>query len=114
MFIYKTVEVPIVSAYARKKIGDAVKTVILPYPLCISSDKEVLFMDTLIKIFPFSFRKKKDIGELILNVIIHLALGVAVSMLILIFPPLAVVSGLADLYLAVGIVLSVLNYLKVL
>lgn len=71
-------------------------------------------MEILMKIFPFSFKPKKDIAELIINILLHLGVGVAASILIFVFPPIGIVSGIIDLYLTAGIVLSILNYCKVL
>ena len=73
-------------------------------------------MKTLMKIFPLSFKFKKDIGDLIVNILVHLCIGALATMLVaipVIGQFIGILSGIANLYLAVGIVLSVLNYFKV-
>ena len=74
-------------------------------------------MEILRKIFPFSFKQKKDIGELLLYILIHLGVGALVTMLVAIpgvGSVIGILSGIADLYLTAGIILSILNYCKVL
>ena len=78
-------------------------------------------METLKKIFPFSFKTKESVGSLIVNVIIYLIVGAlaAVAIGILAKIPLVgwivgICGGLVDLYVVIGIVLSILDYLKVL
>ena len=78
-------------------------------------------MDTLKKIFPYSFKAKKDIAALIINLLIYIVVGAVVGVLIGILAKIPVlglifglVGGLVDLYVLVGAVLSVLDYLKVL
>ena len=74
-------------------------------------------MEILHKIFPFSFKLKKDAGELILNILLHLAVGAVATLLVMIpfvGPVIGIFSGLIDLYLTAGIILSILNYCKVL
>ena len=77
-------------------------------------------MDTLKKIFPFSFTQKDSIAALIINILIHLVVGVVVGFIIGLIGKLplvglivALVGGLADLYITAGIVMSILNYCKV-
>lgn len=74
-------------------------------------------MEILRKIFPFSFKPKKDIGELLLHILIHLGVGALATLLVAIpgvGQIIGILSGIIDLYLTAGIVLSILNYCKVL
>ena len=71
-------------------------------------------MDTLKKLFPLSFREKKGIGGLIVNILLHLLADFVAGIIIVILPILGILGGLIGLYFTVGIVLSVLDYLKVL
>ena len=78
-------------------------------------------MDIIKKIFPYSFNKKKDLSALLVNVIIQFLVGAVAGILIgvLIGVPIigalvGAVCGLIELYVIVGIVLSVLDYLKIL
>ena len=78
-------------------------------------------MELLKTVFPFSFQAKKDIAALIVNVLIYLAIGLVAAFFIGILRKVAVlgmivslVCGLAELYITAGIVLSVLDYAKIL
>ena len=78
-------------------------------------------MDMLKKIFPLSFGEKKDVVALVVNIVIYLVVGLVAGILIGLLakiPVLGVIialgGGLVDLYVLVGIVLSVLDYLKLL
>lgn len=71
-------------------------------------------MDTLKKLFPLSFREKKGIGGLVVNILIHLLADLVAGLIIGLLPILGILGGLIGLYFTVGIVLSVLDYLKVL
>ena len=78
-------------------------------------------METLRKCFPLSFKEKGDIGGLILNVLIYLAVAIIAGFVIGLFSGIPVlnwifglIGALAELYVVTGIVLSVLDYLKVL
>ncbi|MBE6631772.1 MAG: hypothetical protein E7623_03640 [Ruminococcaceae bacterium] len=78
-------------------------------------------MDLLKKIFPFSFAEKKDIAALIINIIIYIIVAAIAGVLIGILVKIPVigfiiglVGGLVDLYALIGIVLSCLDYFKVL
>ena len=78
-------------------------------------------MEMLKKIWPFSFGEKKDIAGLIINIVIQLVLGIVIGFVISILADIKIigiifglVGGLIDLYLLVGIVLSCLDYFKVL
>ncbi len=70
-------------------------------------------MDTLKKLFPLSFREKKGIGGLIVNILIHLLADLVAGLIIGLLPILGILGGLIGLYFTVGIVLSILDYLKV-
>ena len=76
-------------------------------------------MDALKKLFPYSFTKKKSLGDLIVNIIVYLLVGIVGAALIgllgnikLIGFALKIVGWLIDLYVLVGIILSVLHYMK--
>ncbi len=78
-------------------------------------------MEMLKKFFPYSFKEKKDVAALVINIIVYIVagfvIGVAAGLLGLI-PFIGVlvniVAGAADLYILIGIVLSLLDYFKVL
>ncbi len=76
-------------------------------------------MDALKKLFPYSFTKKKSLGDLIVNIIVYLLAGIVGAALIgllggipVIGAALKIVGWLIDLYVLVGIILSVLHYMK--
>lgn len=78
-------------------------------------------MDALKKYFPFSFTEKKDVAALVINVLVYLIAGVLIGLVIKIFSAIPVlnviigfVGGLVDLYVLIGVVLSFLDYFKVL
>ena len=78
-------------------------------------------MDTLKKLFPLSFGAKKDIKALIINILIHVVADVVAGLVIGLLSSLpligwafGLVGGLVGIYFTVGIVLSILDYLKVL
>ena len=78
-------------------------------------------MDTLKKLFPFSFRPLKGLTDLIIAVILLIVAdavcGVVIGLLShlpLIGWIIGLVGGLLGLYFFVSIVLIILNYLKVL
>lgn len=78
-------------------------------------------MDLLKKFFPFSFTTKNDITALVVNIIIYLAAGVLIGFaikLVSIIPLIGfivgLVGGVVDLYILIGIILSCLDYFKVL
>lgn len=77
-------------------------------------------MDILKKIFPYSFKAKKDIGALIVNIIIYLVFDVVAGVIIgllsglpLIGWAFGLVGSLLGLYVTVGLILSILDYFKV-
>ena len=76
-------------------------------------------MDALKKLFPYSFTKKKSLGDLIVNIIVYLLVGVLGAALIgllggipLVGSVLKIVGTLIDFYVLIGIILSVLHYMK--
>ena len=78
-------------------------------------------MNILKKIFPLSFEKKKDLAALIISILIYLLVGLVGGVLIGVLAGIPVfglifgiLGGLIDLYVLVGIVLLILDYLKVL
>ena len=78
-------------------------------------------MELIKKIFPLSFTEKKTIGALILNVLIQLIVCAIAGVLIGIFAQLPIVGiivgfvgGFVGLYELIGILLSILDYAKVL
>lgn len=78
-------------------------------------------MEILTKLFPFSFKEKKDVAALIVNILIYLVIGIVAGALIGILATIPIIGiiigilgGLVDLYVLVGIILSVLDYCKVL
>ena len=78
-------------------------------------------MDTLKKIFPLAFVKKKDVAALVINILIHIVVGVVLGGAIAILHKIPVVniivgavSGLGELYILISIILSVLDYLNIL
>lgn len=73
------------------------------------------------QLFPFSFTAKKDVLTLVIVVLIHIGAGAVIGFVINLFSHLflvglviGLVGGLVDLYLLVGVVLTVLDYLKIL
>ena len=78
-------------------------------------------MDMLKKIFPFSFKEKKDVAALIINILLYLVGDIvagAVIGLLASIPVIGIVfslvGSLVGLYCLVGLVLSCLDYFKVL
>jgi hypothetical protein len=70
-------------------------------------------MDTLKKLFPLSFKAKNSIGALIVNILIHVLADAVAGIIIALLPILGILGGLIGLYFTVGIVLSILDYLKI-
>ncbi len=73
------------------------------------------------KYFPFSFTEKKDVMAVIINVVLHIVASWIIGILLGILSLIPVVGWftgiagmLAEVYLFVGMVLSVLDYCKVL
>ena len=78
-------------------------------------------METLKKLFPYSFKKKGDVGALIVNILIQLLIGAVATVLISILAKLPIigiiislVGGLVNLYVLAGIIISILDYNKIL
>lgn len=78
-------------------------------------------MDMLKKFFPLAFKPKKDIAALVINIIIHLVVDAIAGVLIGILANIPLVGiivgaagGLVGLYFTISLVLSVLDYFKVL
>lgn len=78
-------------------------------------------MEQIKKIFPLSFTEKKTIGALIINILIQIVVCAIAGVLIGIFVNIPVVGfiigfvgGFIGLYEIIGIVLSILDYAKVL
>lgn len=94
------------------------------YFICLAvilSFKEVLVMETLKKVFPFSFKEKKGLGALIVNILIYIVVGAIAGAVIGILRGIPVVGllvgivcTLIDIYVVAGIIISILDYLKVL
>ena len=78
-------------------------------------------METLKKLFPYSFKKKDGVSALVVNIIVQFLICAVAGILIGICAKLPIIGwiigilgGLVDVYLVIGIVLSILDYLKVL
>jgi len=78
-------------------------------------------MTQLKKLFPFSFRAKKDLAALIIDILIYILVGAVVGILIGVFAKIplvgilfSLVGALVEIYVLAGIVLLVLDYLKLL
>jgi len=77
-------------------------------------------MDSLKKFFPFAFKEKKDVVALVINVIIQLVINAVLGVVITLLAGIPVlgaiigaVGGLVGLYFFISIVLSFLDYFKV-
>ncbi len=78
-------------------------------------------MATLKKIFPYSFAAKKDVAALIINLLVYIVVSFVAGLLIGLLSAIPIlglifriIGSVIELYVFVGIVLSVLDYLKVL
>lgn len=78
-------------------------------------------METLKKIFPYAFADKKDVAALVINILIHIVVGAVIGFvfnLLAIIPILGILIKLAgtlvDIYITASLVLSILDYFKVL
>lgn len=76
-------------------------------------------MDTLKKLFPYSFGVK-DLGNMIVKIIVYLVVGAVMGFVISLFGKLpligivaSLVGWLVELYVFVAIVLVVLSFLKI-
>ena len=78
-------------------------------------------MEMLKKIFPYAFAAKKDVTALVINILVHIVVGFVIGLVIglLDFIPvvgllLDIVGKIVELYLLGSLVLSLLDYFKVL
>ena len=78
-------------------------------------------MDMLKKIFPLSFQSKPDIASLVINILIQLVVSAVAGWVISIvasIPLIGIIFGLVGslvgLYFLAGIVISLLDYFKIL
>lgn len=76
-------------------------------------------MEALKRFFPLSFKEKSEIGALILNVLAYLVGAIVAGFVIGLFSGIPVINwlfgligALAELYVATGIVLSVMDYVR--
>ena len=76
-------------------------------------------MDALKKYFPYSFKEKKDVAALEINIIVYIVVAAVIGILLklvgwipVVGILVGIVGGLIELYVTIGIVLSVLDYLK--
>lgn len=77
-------------------------------------------MKTLKKLFPYSFGKKASLLTLLINVIVYLVIGAIAGVAIMLLAHIPIVNlvvgilgGLVDLYVIIGIILSILNFFKI-
>ena len=78
-------------------------------------------MDMLKKYFPYSFTEKKDVAALIINIIAYVIVGAVIGAVIgflsgipLVGWIIGILGTLVEIYVAAGIIISVLDYLKIL
>ena len=78
-------------------------------------------MDILTMLFPFSFQAKPDVTALVINIAIYVVVAFIIGIILAIVKKIPIVGlipkiicSLVELYAVVGIVLSVLDYMKVL
>lgn len=78
-------------------------------------------METLKKYFPYAFAAKKDVAALVINILIHIVVGAVIGFvfsLLSFIPILGIIIGLAgtliDIYITASLVLSILDYFKIL
>ncbi len=77
-------------------------------------------MEILKTFFPYSFKEKKDVTALVINIIVYVVIGFVAGALIGILNIVPIVNilvgivcGAIDLYVLIAIVLSILDYLKI-
>lgn len=77
-------------------------------------------MDTLKNFFPFSFGAK-DVAALVIKMLIYLVAGVVIGFVLSIvnkIPVIGLITGLVgalvEIYILAGIVIAILDYLKIL
>lgn len=71
-------------------------------------------MDMLKKYFPLAFKEKDGIVGLVINIIIHLFANAVAGLIIWLLPFIAFLGGIIGLYFTVSVVLSILDYFKIL
>ena len=78
-------------------------------------------MEILKVFFPFSFKEKNDVTALVINIIIHVVAGFIIGVIFSLLGKIplvgiifGVVGGAIDLYILIGLVLSILDYFKIL
>ena len=78
-------------------------------------------MDMLKKFFPLSFQPKPDIASLVINILIQLVVSVVAGWVIGIVAAIplvgiifSLIGSLVSLYFMVGIIISCLDYFKIL
>ena len=78
-------------------------------------------MEMLKKIFPYAFAAKKDVTALVINILVHIVVGFVIGLVIGLLDCipfvgllLDIVGKIVELYLLVSLVLSLLDYFKVL
>ncbi len=72
-------------------------------------------MEMLKQIFPYSFKEKKDVGTLIIHILLYVVIGYAAGFVLGLIPLVGGILGwVVSLYSTVGWVLALLDYLKVL
>ncbi|MBO5754627.1 MAG: hypothetical protein J6R89_01070 [Clostridia bacterium] len=76
-------------------------------------------MELLKQIFPFSFGKKNDVVALVINILIYVLVDVVFGFVLNLvgkIPVIGLITGIVgwigEIYLLVGIILSVLDYCK--
>lgn len=79
-----------------------------------------VFMDLLKKVFPFSFGTA-DVAALVIRIIVYLLAGIVIVFvfsIVALIPIINILVGLVgavvELYILAGIVIAILDYLKVL
>ena len=77
-------------------------------------------MNSLKKYFPLAFKKKSSLGALLINVLLHIVVDIIAGLVIGLLSGLpligwlfGLVGGLVGLYFTVSVVLSILDYHKV-
>ena len=78
-------------------------------------------MDMLKKFFPISFTNKPDITSLVIALLIYMVVAIVTSVVFFLLSKIpfvgvffAIIGGAINFYLAAGVVLTVLDYLKLL
>ena len=77
-------------------------------------------MDSLKKYFPLAFKQKKDTKELLINVLLHVGADILAGLIIGLLSGLpllgwlfSLVGSLVGIYFTVSVILSLLDYFKV-